>query len=127
MGSPVEILGHQDDVKSFLINSHCFVLPSYREGTPRSTLEALAIGRPVITTDAVGCRETVVHGENGWVIKVANADALTNAMSEAVTMSRDDLLRFSRASRKRAEEVFDVNKVNEMMVSLILGNENEPS
>ncbi|MDF1852119.1 MAG: glycosyltransferase family 4 protein [Verrucomicrobiales bacterium] len=127
MGSPVEILGHQDDVKSFLINSHCFVLPSYREGTPRSTLEALAIGRPVITTDAAGCRETVVHGENGWVIKVANADALTNAMSEAVTMSRDDLLRFSRASRKRAEEVFDVNKVNEMMVSLILGNENEPS
>lgn len=127
MGSPVEILGHQDDVKSFLIKAHCFVLPSYREGTPRSTLEALAIGRPVITTDAVGCRETVVDGENGWVVKVADADGLTDAMSEAVSMSREDLLKFAEASRKRAEEVFDVNKVNEKMISLIMGSENKPS
>src|SRR5690606_35936907 len=64
----VQLLGHQADVRPFLARAHVYVLPSYREGTPRSVLEAMSTGRPVVTTDAPGCRETVVEGENGFLV-----------------------------------------------------------
>ena len=57
-----------------------YVLPSYREGTPRSVLEALSTGRPVITTDAPGCRETVIHEKNGLLVPIKDPQALANAM-----------------------------------------------
>lgn len=118
--SPVEFLGQQSEVKPFLEQSHCFVLPSYREGTPRSTLEALATGRPVVTTDAVGCRETVDHGVNGWLVEVGNPEALAEAMIEVASLSRERLEDYSKASRRRAEDIFDVRKVNEKMISFLL-------
>ena len=61
-----------------------YVLPSYREGTPRTVLEAMAMGRAVITTDAPGCRETVVHGDNGFLVPVQSVDALEQAMLQFV-------------------------------------------
>lgn len=127
MDSPVELLGHHPDVKSYLQDCHCFVLPSYREGTPRSTLEALAVGRPVVTTDAVGCRETVTPGENGWMLQVGNTEGLAKAMGEVAVLPREQLEQLARASRNRAEEVFDVRKVNQQMVGWIVGPNSEIS
>jgi glycosyltransferase involved in cell wall biosynthesis len=72
--------GIQYDVRPFLADTHVFVLPSYREGTPRTVLEAMATGRPVITTDAPGCRETVIDGENGFLVPPRSAEALADAM-----------------------------------------------
>jgi len=72
--------GEQADVRPYLAEAHVFVLPSYREGTPRTVLEAMATGRPIITTDAPGCRETVVDGHNGLLIPARNGDALADAM-----------------------------------------------
>jgi glycosyltransferase involved in cell wall biosynthesis len=77
----VKWLGRLDDVQPVIAGAHVFVLPSYyREGVPRSVLEAMAMGRPVITTDAPGCRETVRHGENGFLVPVRDTAALADAM-----------------------------------------------
>lgn len=72
--------GEQTDVRPFLANCHVYVLPSYREGTPRTVLEAMATGRPIITTDAPGCRETVVHGSNGLLVPPGKIEPLVEAM-----------------------------------------------
>lgn len=72
--------GAQADVRPFLADAHIFVLPSYREGTPRTVLEAMATGRAIITTDAPGCRETVIDGDNGLLVPPRSADALAQAM-----------------------------------------------
>ncbi|MGN6103563.1 MAG: glycosyltransferase family 4 protein, partial [Kofleriaceae bacterium] len=72
----VEYLGATDDIRPHLRAAHALILPSYREGTPRSVLEAMSMGRAVITTDAPGCRETVVHGESGLLVPVGDAGAL---------------------------------------------------
>jgi len=73
-------LGPTDDVRPFLADADCVVLPSYREGVPRTLLEAAAMGRPVITTDAPGCRDTVLHGQTGLMCRVADADDLARCM-----------------------------------------------
>lgn len=107
----ISYLGETWDVRPALADCSVFVLPSYSEGTPRSTLEALALGRAVITTDAPGCRETVVDGENGFLVPVRNAPALAQAMSKFV--EHPELVeRMGNAGRRLAEEKFDVNKVN---------------
>src|SRR5690606_24295267 len=64
----IDYLGKLDDVRPAIQGCSVYVLPSYREGTPRTVLEAMAVGRPIITTDAPGCRETVVEGENGFLV-----------------------------------------------------------
>lgn len=77
-------LGETSDVRPYLANCHCLVLPSYREGTPTAVMEAMATGRPCIVTDAPGCRELVRDGENGFLVPVGNADALAAAMQRFV-------------------------------------------
>jgi len=76
----IEYLGWVEDVRKALRQASVYVLPSYREGTPRTVLEAGAMGRPVITTDAPGCRETVIHGETGLLIPVRDPESLRAAM-----------------------------------------------
>jgi glycosyltransferase involved in cell wall biosynthesis len=76
----VEYLGETSDVRPAIAASSIFVLPSYREGLPRSTLEAMAMGRPVITTDTPGCRETVEAGVNGLLVPVKSISQLVEAM-----------------------------------------------
>ncbi|MEM9282985.1 MAG: glycosyltransferase family 4 protein, partial [Verrucomicrobiota bacterium] len=117
----VEWVGEQSDVVPFIRNCHCFVLPSYyREGIPRSILEAMAVGRPVITTDSVGCRETVEEGENGWKIPVRDHEALAGAMLEALSLSREELQRRGDHSRRLAEDRFDVDLVNAQLIKWVL-------
>src|SRR5690606_13915262 len=82
--SGVEFLGKIGNVREVLDEHSVFVLPSYREGLPRSTIEALSMGRPIITTAAPGCRETVVDGWNGFMVPVGDPNALANAMIKVV-------------------------------------------
>ena len=111
----IEYLGRLSDVRPAIANSHVYVLPSYREGTPRTVLEAMAMGRPVITTDAPGCRQTVRDGDNGFLVPVQSADALAKAMLKFVE-DPSLLDRMGRCSRQMAEEKFDVHKVNAVML-----------
>ncbi|WP_160755996.1 glycosyltransferase family 4 protein [Allopontixanthobacter sediminis] len=104
-------LGHVDDIRIEIERCTIFVLPSYREGMPRSTQEALAMGRPIITTDAVGCRETVIAGGNGWLVPVGDAPALADAMIAAVSAPRK-LEAMAQASRALAENRFNVRTIN---------------
>lgn len=107
----VESAGRLDDVRGELARASVFVLPSYREGTPKSVLEALSTGRPVITTDAVGCRETVRDGVEGLLVPPRDALALARA---CLRLGDDAALRaeMGARARRRAEDVFDVRRVN---------------
>ena len=107
----VEILGETKDVRPFIEDCSVYVLPSYREGTPRTVLEAMAMGRAVITSDAPGCRETVEDGVNGFLVPVQDADALAEAMIRFI--EEPGLVKdMGRESRRLAEEKYDVHKVN---------------
>lgn len=101
-----------EDVRPYLRQTSVYVLPSYREGVPRSTQEAMAMARPVITTDAPGCRETVVPGVNGFLVPPRDAQALAEAM-ERFIHEPDLIVRMGQESRRLAEERFDAWKVNE--------------
>lgn len=108
-------LGQLTDVRPAIAACSVYVLPSYREGTPRTVLEALAMGRPIITTDAPGCRETVVDGDNGFLVPVKSVEALVQAMLKFI---EDPTLapRMGQRSRQISEEKYDVHKVNEVML-----------
>lgn len=118
----VEYLGQQSDVREALSQASVCVLPSYyREGTPRSVLEAMAMGRAIITTDAPGCRETVIEGVNGFLVPVRDAVALAKAMERLI--AEPSLAGpMGAASRRYAEDRYDVRKVNAAVIaSLGLG------
>ncbi len=108
----VEFHGKLDDVRPALSAASVYVLPSYyREGTPRSILEAMAVGRAIITADAPGCRETVIDGVNGFLVPPRSVDALYGAMKRFV----DDpqlAARMGAESRKIAERRYDAGKVS---------------
>lgn len=112
----LDFKGRLDDVRPALADCNVFVLPSYREGTPRTVLEAMAMGRPIITTDAPGCRQTVADSENGFLVPVKSAAALQTAMKRFI----DDpglIARMGARSRQIAANRFDVNKVNAALMS----------
>jgi len=112
----VEHHGHVNDVTGWLKNSSVFVLPSYREGVPRSTQEAMAIGRPVITTDVPGCRDTVVEGLNGFIVPPWSPEALAERMLFFVK-NPDQIEVMGLQSFKIAQENFDARLVNERLIS----------
>lgn len=115
----IEWPGHVD-MRSWLERTSVFVLPSYREGLPRSTQEAMAMGKPVITTDVPGCRETVVNGVNGFMVPPRDVGALVRAMLRFVeTPQLIDSM--GKHSRKMAEERFNVRHINSRLISLLLG------
>lgn len=118
----ITYLGPSDDVRAHIRDAHVYVLPSYGEGMPRTVLEALALGRPVITTDTRGCRETVTEGVNGYLVPIRNASALADAMARFIT--RPDIIPGMAAQgRKLAEAEFDVARVNKTMLkALSLGS-----
>lgn len=109
-------LGKLTDVKPAIANCSVYVLPSYREGTPRTVLEAMAMGRPIITTDAPGCRETVIDNYNGYLVPVKAIDELASAMEKFI-LNPELISSMGAASRKLAEEKFDVDAVNQVMLA----------
>ncbi|HCY74230.1 MAG TPA: glycosyltransferase family 1 protein [Rikenellaceae bacterium] len=125
-GIYIKWLGYRTDVRDLLKQSHIVAFPSYyMEGLPKSLIEADAIGRPVITSNSVGCKETVVDGVNGFLIKPKDIDALTEKLD--LLISNTELRqKMGRESRKYAEEYFDIKVVKERHLSiyneLISGN-----
>jgi len=115
----VEYPGHVSSVIQWLTDASIFVLPSYREGVPCSTQEAMAVGRAVITTDVPGCRETVVDGVNGYLVPRWDAEALAQKM---LCLVRDPALvaRMGEESRRLAEQRFDAEKVNARLIQMLL-------
>ena len=109
--------GQIADVPKFLHQSSVFVLPSYyMEGTPRSILEAMSIGRTIITTDNRGCRETVVDGTNGFIVQQRDRDSLREAMVRCIE-DPARTVEMGRQSRRMAEEKYDVNLVCDQMLT----------
>ncbi len=110
----VEYYGEQRDIKPYMDQCSVFVLPSYREGTPKTVLEAMASGRVVITTDAPGCRETVQNGINGYLVPARNTEILVEKMLE-LSQNFTTVLRMGQAGRELAEKIFDVRIVNRVI------------
>ena len=110
----VKYFGEQQDVVPYLKMCSVYVLPSYREGTPKTVLEAMASGRAVITTDAPGCRQTVTDGKNGYLVPVKDVDALCDKMSRFID---DSALahKMGAKGRETAEEKYDVIKINKII------------
>jgi glycosyltransferase involved in cell wall biosynthesis len=112
----IEWPGQVSDVRHWIAQASVYVLPSYREGVPRSTQEAMAMGRAVITTDAIGCRETVDDGVNGFLVPVKDPAALAAAMERF--FQEPQLIRImGRESRRLASERFDVNRINAVILT----------
>ena len=114
----INYLGSTSDVRPFIVNCHVYVLASFHEGLPRTVLEAMSMGRPILTTDVPGCRETVLPGKNGYLVPVNNIMALVDRMIWFVNNSKE-LTYMGMKSRKIAEKRFDVNIINEKMLSIM--------
>lgn len=111
----LEYLGPSDDVRQHLADCWVYVLPSYREGTPRSVLEAMATGRAILTSDAPGCRETVIDGENGFLVPVRDVKTLSARMREMIE-NPELATCMGAASLKLVREKYDVHKVNDQLL-----------
>ena len=104
----IDYWGGTDNMSNILNNVDVMVLPSYyKEGIPKILIEALAKGLPVITTDNVGCKETVNDGKNGFLVEIKNAQALEDAMEKMIEMSSEALAAMGECSRNKAEKEFD--------------------
>lgn len=114
-GEIIEYFGEKKDVRPFIAQCSTYVLPSYHEGTPKTVLEAMAMGRPIITTDAPGCRETVIDGLNGFLVPVKDSEKLARKMIWMIE-HKEEVEKMGQESRKICEEKFDVNKVNEVIL-----------
>lgn len=116
--SIVNYAGQVDNVKDWLVISDVFVLPSYREGVPLSTQEAMAIGRAVITTDVPGCRETVVDGVNGFLVEKWDPQALAEKMIYFIE-NPEQIAIMGYESHKMAQEKFDADEVNKRLLTIL--------
>ena len=112
----INYLGHLSDVRKAISDCSVYVLPSYyREGTPRSILEAMSMGRAIITTDLPGCRETVIDGDNGFLVKARSVENLVKALLNFIEKP-DCVNSMGLRSREIAEEKYDVHMVNSVMI-----------
>ena len=115
----VKHLGAVNDVRPYIEASDCVVLPSYREGTPRTLLEAAAMARPILTTDVPGCREVVDDGKNGFLCPARDADALASAMVRMISVGPQAREKMGEAGREKVEREFDQSLVIDRYLSMI--------
>lgn len=116
-GKYVKWIGYQKNMFKIYQNSHIVVLPSYREGMPKALLEACAVGRAIVTTNAIGCKETVDEGVNGFKVPVASSTDLANALEELIN-NHDLVKQMGHNSRAKAEKEFDVKNVVEKHIEI---------
>ena len=116
----VNMIGKVSDVRPYIEKCRVFVLPSYHEGTPRTVLEAMAMGRPIITTNVPGCKETVVEGENGFKVPFKDIDTLVKKIIWMIEHPRE-MEKMGANSRMICEAKFDVHEVNNTIVKFLLG------
>lgn len=112
-------LGPTDDVRHFYAKADCVVLPSYREGTPRTLLEASSMGIPIITTDAVGCRDVVDDGKTGFLCRVKDTADLADKMERIILMTPDERVAMGIAGRRKMEREFDEQIVIDRYMDVI--------
>jgi glycosyltransferase involved in cell wall biosynthesis len=118
LGSAVEYLGPAEDVAALLSQCHVFVYPSHAEGMPQPVLAAMAAGRPIITTNVAGCRDTVDERVNGCLVEPRNPRALAAAMESF--LKRPDLIApIARASRAKAERFCGIETVNSALIAAL--------
>ena len=110
--------GSTDDVRPYIKKCHVYVLPSYHEGLPRSTLEAMSMGRPIITTNASGCKETVEEGKNGFMVPVGSSKELARKMIWFIK-NEEKIKIMGKRSRMIVENRFDVRSVNQEMMKIL--------
>ncbi len=115
----MEHMGATDDVRPYLADADCVVLPSYREGVPRALLEAAAMARPVITTDAPGCRDALVNGQSGFICKTRDADDLAAQMMRWLLLTPEQRLAMGRSGRAHVEAHFGEHLVIERYLQLV--------
>ncbi|MDY0277807.1 MAG: glycosyltransferase family 4 protein, partial [Acholeplasma sp.] len=111
----VKFIGNVGDVRKIILNSSVVVLPSYREGVPHILLEALSMGRPVITTNVPGCKETVIDGVNGFLVEKYDCIMLADKMITFIE-NKDLLQKFGDNSRQLAESKFSLNAINQQIL-----------
>lgn len=114
----IQLFPETSDVRPYYEGCSVYVLPSYREGTPRTVLEAMAMGRPILTTDTNGCRETVREGRNGYLVPVGDAVALAEAMKK-ILREPETIEKMGIESAQYCKEKFEVNQVNEVMCEFL--------
>ena len=114
--------GHQNDVRPFIGQCHCFVLPSYHEGMANTNLESASSGRPLITSDIPGCREAVVENVSGLLCEPKDAENLYGVMKRFLALSRDERKAMGLAGREHMIAVFDKQKVVEETAEEIVGS-----
>ena len=119
----IDYLGTSDDVASCILDSDCVVLPSYREGTPKTLLEAAALGKPIITTNVPGCKETVINGQNGLLCEARNATDLAAKMEQIYLLPDKELEKMGVASRQLAVTKFDEQFVINKYLAVVAGVE----
>ena len=110
--------GSTPNIKEYIKDCHVYVLPSYHEGLPKSTLEAMSMGRPILTTNAVGCKETVEDGVNGFLVPIGSATHLAEKMVWYIK-NKDKIQAMGAESRKIVENKFDVKKINKKMLEIL--------
>ncbi|WP_269148234.1 glycosyltransferase [Planococcus antarcticus] len=110
MKKNIHLMGLRDDIPEIIAAADIFTLPSYREGLPRSIIEAMAMGKPIIATDIRGCREEVVEGMNGLLCKVKDAKALADSL-EVLIINEEKTKNFGIQSRRIFLEEFEEQKV----------------
>lgn len=115
----IDYLGHADDVRPYLAGADCVVLPSYREGLPRTLLEAAAMAKPLIATDVPGCRHIAEHGVNGYLCAVRDSASLADAMTRMLHLPEAERLALGAAARAKAEAEFDEQRVVERYLDAI--------
>ncbi|MDH5474179.1 MAG: glycosyltransferase family 4 protein [Cyclobacteriaceae bacterium] len=115
----IEYLGTTEDVRPFINESDCVILPSYREGTPRTLLEAASSTRPIIATDVPGCNNVVVDGYNGFLCKEKDANDLAEKIKLFIKLPHDKRIEMGEMGRKRVEENFDENFVIDKYLNAI--------
>ncbi len=111
--------GATDNIRKFIEQSDCIVLPSYREGMPRVIMEAMAMERPVITTDTAGCRETVDEKINGFLVPVRNSEALAGAMIEFTRMDADARTNMGKSGRQKVQREFDDRIIADQLYAIL--------
>ncbi len=118
--SPVIFLGHKDNINKLYSNANIVVLPSYREGSPKSLIEASSSGRAIVTTDVPGCRDVVINNQTGILVKSKNIESLTNAIDK---LMNDNNLRIflGKNGRKHAEKKFSIQLIVQKHID-IYGN-----
>ena len=111
--------GYAKDIRPFICEADCLVLPSYREGMPRVILEGMAMGKPCITSDAPGCKDAVVDGQTGFICKAENSDSLYEMLKKFVLSDIKTRVLFGKNARERAEVLFSTEKISKIYIKIL--------